>query len=117
MTTTTLLPKVECWSESWVWVARRLIEGNQIRRALLATVSHDLRTPLASIKASVTSLRSTDADWSDEDRADLLARRGAGTARSCSRDPPRGSRARGRRPGARPPAWPHPSPTQRPPRG
>ncbi|MGW2582269.1 ATP-binding protein [Streptomyces virginiae] len=52
--------------------ARRLIEGNQIRTALLAAVSHDLRTPLAGIKVSVTSLRSTDVDWSDEDRADLL---------------------------------------------
>ncbi|MDD9380024.1 sensor histidine kinase KdpD [Streptomyces sp. ZAF1911] len=52
--------------------ARRLVEGNQIRTALLAAVSHDLRTPLASIKVSVTSLRSTDVDWSDEDRADLL---------------------------------------------
>ncbi|MFD7261087.1 ATP-binding protein [Streptomyces sp. NPDC059874] len=52
--------------------ARRLIEGNQIRNALLAAVSHDLRTPLAGIKASVTSLRSTDVEWSDEDQAELL---------------------------------------------
>ncbi|MFE4636103.1 ATP-binding protein [Streptomyces sp. NPDC056773] len=52
--------------------ARRLIEGHQIRTALLAAVSHDLRTPLAGIKVSVTSLRSTDVDWSEEDRADLL---------------------------------------------
>ncbi|WP_327301309.1 sensor histidine kinase KdpD [Streptomyces goshikiensis] len=52
--------------------AHRLIEGNQIRTALLAAVSHDLRTPLAGIKVSVTSLRSTDVDWSEEDRAELL---------------------------------------------
>ncbi|MFF3215914.1 DUF4118 domain-containing protein [Streptomyces sp. NPDC002886] len=52
--------------------ARRLVEGNQIRTALLAAVSHDLRTPLAGIKVSVTSLRSTDVDWSEEDRAELL---------------------------------------------
>ncbi|WP_046776754.1 sensor histidine kinase [Streptomyces yangpuensis] len=52
--------------------ARRLAEGNQIRTALLAAVSHDLRTPLAGIKASVTSLRATDVEWSDEDRAELL---------------------------------------------
>ncbi|WP_327130154.1 sensor histidine kinase KdpD [Streptomyces sp. NBC_01343] len=52
--------------------ARRLIEGNQIRTALLAAVSHDLRTPLASIKVAVTSLRSTDVEWSEEDRTDLL---------------------------------------------
>lgn len=52
--------------------ARRLVEGHQIRTALLAAVSHDLRTPLAGIKVSVTSLRSTDVEWSEEDRAELL---------------------------------------------
>ncbi|AWZ03437.1 MULTISPECIES: sensor histidine kinase KdpD [unclassified Streptomyces] len=52
--------------------ARRLIEGNQIRTALLAAVSHDLRTPLAGIKVAVTSLRADDVEWSEEDRADLL---------------------------------------------
>ncbi|MEU3905800.1 sensor histidine kinase KdpD [Streptomyces goshikiensis] len=52
--------------------ARELAEGNRIRTALLAAVSHDLRTPLAGIKASVTSLRSDDVDWSEEDRAGLL---------------------------------------------
>ncbi|MDJ0463216.1 sensor histidine kinase KdpD [Streptomyces sp. H27-C3] len=53
--------------------ARRSAEGNRIRTALLAAVSHDLRTPLASIKAAVTSLRSDDVAWSDEDEAELLA--------------------------------------------
>ncbi|MFD9102227.1 DUF4118 domain-containing protein [Streptomyces virginiae] len=52
--------------------ARRLAEGNRIRTALLAAVSHDLRTPLASIKASVSSLRSDDVEWSEADRAELL---------------------------------------------
>ncbi|MEU9748904.1 sensor histidine kinase KdpD [Streptomyces niveus] len=52
--------------------ARRLAEGNRIRTALLAAVSHDLRTPLAAIKAAVTSLRSDDVEWSDEDHAELL---------------------------------------------
>ncbi|MGW3726432.1 ATP-binding protein [Streptomyces sp. NPDC000851] len=52
--------------------ARTLAEGNRIRTALLAAVSHDLRTPLAGIKASVTSLRSDDVEWSEEDRAALL---------------------------------------------
>jgi two-component system sensor histidine kinase KdpD len=36
-------------------------------------VGHDLRTPLASARAAVESLRSTDVTWSDEDRAELLA--------------------------------------------
>jgi two-component system, OmpR family, sensor histidine kinase KdpD len=53
--------------------AEVLAEGNRIRTALLAAVSHDLRTPLASIKASVSSLRQADVDWSAEDEASLLA--------------------------------------------
>ncbi|MGW7517043.1 ATP-binding protein [Streptomyces sp. NPDC054796] len=52
--------------------ARELAEGNRIRTALLAAVSHDLRTPLAAIKASVSSLRSDDVAWSEADEADLL---------------------------------------------
>ncbi|GAB2890683.1 sensor histidine kinase KdpD [Streptomyces mayteni] len=52
--------------------AHKLAEGNRIRTALLAAVSHDLRTPLAAIKASVSSLRSDDVAWSEEDEADLL---------------------------------------------
>ncbi|PWK65154.1 two-component system sensor histidine kinase KdpD [Streptomyces sp. CG 926] len=52
--------------------SRELAEANRIRTALLAAVSHDLRTPLAGIKASVTSLRSDDVEWSEEDKADLL---------------------------------------------
>ncbi|MER7107465.1 sensor histidine kinase KdpD [Streptomyces sp. NPDC000229] len=52
--------------------ARKLAEGNKIRTSLLAAVSHDLRTPLAGIKAAVSSLRSDDVEWSEEDRAELL---------------------------------------------
>ncbi len=53
--------------------ARGLAEGNKIRTALLAAVSHDLRTPLASIKASVSSLRSGEVEWEPADEAELLA--------------------------------------------
>lgn len=40
--------------------------GTELRNALLAAVSHDLRTPLASIKASVTSLLAEDVEWPPE---------------------------------------------------
>ena len=53
--------------------AEALAEGDRMRTALLRAVSHDLRTPLASIKASVSSLRQTDVSWSAEDEAELLA--------------------------------------------
>ena len=53
--------------------AEALAEGNRMRTALLAAVSHDLRTPLASIKASVSTLRQTDVQWAPADEAALLA--------------------------------------------
>ncbi len=53
--------------------ADRLAAGNSMRTALLAAVSHDLRTPLAGIKAAVSALRSDDLDLDDADRAELEA--------------------------------------------
>jgi two-component system sensor histidine kinase KdpD len=53
--------------------AGALAQANELRTALLQAVSHDLRTPLAAIKASVSSLRQTDVEWSTADRADFLA--------------------------------------------
>ncbi|WP_433060921.1 ATP-binding protein [Dactylosporangium sp. CS-033363] len=53
--------------------AGTLAEVDQLRTALLSAVSHDLRTPLASAKAAVGSLRSPDVHFSDEDQAELLA--------------------------------------------
>jgi two-component system, OmpR family, sensor histidine kinase KdpD len=46
--------------------AARLARADELRAALLAAVSHDLRTPLASIKACVTSLLADDVDWPAE---------------------------------------------------
>jgi two-component system, OmpR family, sensor histidine kinase KdpD len=53
--------------------ARPIAAADRMRTALLTAVSHDLRTPLASAKAAVTSLRSPDIQWTDEDRDELLA--------------------------------------------
>ncbi|MGX1541985.1 ATP-binding protein [Streptomyces adustus] len=61
--------------------AKELAEGNRTRTALLAAVSHDLRTPLAGIKAAVTSLRADDVEWSEQDRAELLEAIEAGADR------------------------------------
>ncbi|MEX5272204.1 sensor histidine kinase [Kocuria sabuli] len=53
--------------------AQELAAGNAMRTALLAAVSHDLRTPLAGIKVSVSSLRMQDVVLSEHDIAELLA--------------------------------------------
>ncbi|HML00234.1 MAG TPA: ATP-binding protein, partial [Acidimicrobiales bacterium] len=53
--------------ESEAAQAADLAEANSLRSALLAAVSHDLRTPLASIKAAVTSMTSSEVEWSHED--------------------------------------------------
>jgi two-component system sensor histidine kinase KdpD len=52
---------------------RDLAVVDRQRTALLAAVGHDLRTPLATIKASVSTLRQTDVDWSAQEREQLLA--------------------------------------------
>jgi two-component system sensor histidine kinase KdpD len=49
------------------------VEADRMRTALLAAVSHDLRSPLASAKAAVGSLRSHDVAWTPQDRDELLA--------------------------------------------
>jgi len=46
--------------------AEVLRRTDELRTALLNTISHDLRTPLASIIASAGSLRQRDVSWSDE---------------------------------------------------
>ncbi|WP_232425842.1 sensor histidine kinase [Mycobacterium sp. JS623] len=53
--------------------AEAIAQADELRRSLLSAVSHDLRTPLAAAKAAVSSLRSSDIDFSAEDTAELLA--------------------------------------------
>jgi K+-sensing histidine kinase KdpD len=51
---------------------RTLEEVDRLRSALVGSVSHDLRTPLASIKASVSDLADAAVELSDGDRRMLL---------------------------------------------
>jgi two-component system sensor histidine kinase KdpD len=64
--------------------ATELGHANELRAALLQAVSHDLRTPLAAIKASVSSLRQEDIHWSGDDRREFLATIEAQTDRLTS---------------------------------
>ena len=52
--------------------AKALAETDRLRTALLNSVSHDLRTPLASIKASASSLLDPTIDWSPPQRREFL---------------------------------------------
>lgn len=53
--------------------AAELAEVNDLRAAILAAVSHDLRTPLASIKAAASSLRQHDVTWTSAETEEFLA--------------------------------------------
>ncbi|MGI5274277.1 DUF4118 domain-containing protein [Nonomuraea sp. CA-218870] len=61
--------------------AEPLAAADKMRTALLAAVSHDLRTPLSAAKAAVESLRSHDITWTDHDRDELLATAGESLTR------------------------------------
>jgi two-component system, OmpR family, sensor histidine kinase KdpD len=50
-----------------------LQETDRLRSALLSAVSHDLRTPLTSIKTAAANLRSGDVEWSAAARGEFLA--------------------------------------------
>jgi two-component system sensor histidine kinase KdpD len=54
-------------------VAVGVAEASDLRAALLAAVSHDLRTPLSSIKAAATSLLQRDVQWTPQATLELLA--------------------------------------------
>jgi two-component system sensor histidine kinase KdpD len=53
-------------------VAAGLHEASELRTALLAAVSHDLRTPLSGIKAAATTLLQRDIELPPQDRTELL---------------------------------------------
>ncbi|MEA2756738.1 MAG: two-component system, OmpR family, sensor histidine kinase KdpD [Aliidongia sp.] len=53
--------------------ARLLAETERLRSALLTSISHDLRTPLASIIGAITSLRSYGAGYDIMTRTELMA--------------------------------------------
>ncbi|MEN6410264.1 MAG: DUF4118 domain-containing protein [Anaerolineaceae bacterium] len=52
--------------------AQVLEESDRLKSSLLSSVSHELRSPLAAIKASVSSLRSGTVDWDTPARGELL---------------------------------------------
>jgi two-component system sensor histidine kinase KdpD len=51
---------------------QQLAEIDRVRAGLLSAVSHDLRTPLAGIKANAAALKYADPSWSSEVRLQLL---------------------------------------------
>src|SRR5271154_4569621 len=53
--------------------ARLLAETERLRSALLTSISHDLRTPLASIIGAITSLRSYGEGYDPAARAELMS--------------------------------------------
>jgi two-component system sensor histidine kinase KdpD len=52
--------------------ADALRQADEMKSALMTSISHDLKTPLASIKASVSSLLDDTIAWTDEDRRAFL---------------------------------------------
>jgi two-component system sensor histidine kinase KdpD len=52
--------------------AEALRKTNELRSALMTSISHDLKTPLAGIKAAVSSLLDGNVAWSNEDRLAFL---------------------------------------------
>ncbi len=53
--------------------AKVLQKTDALRSALLSSVSHDLRTPLATIKTSVTSLQQKEVEWNEDARQSFIS--------------------------------------------
>ena len=58
--------------EAEAGTAETLAAANELRAALLSAVSHDLRTPISAVKASVTSLLQDDVAWTPEAKREFL---------------------------------------------
>src|SRR6201747_2593269 len=52
---------------------KRTVESDRLRAALLTSISHDLKTPLASVLGSASTLRDFSKALSDAEKADLLS--------------------------------------------
>ncbi len=52
---------------------KRTVESDRLRAALLTSISHDLKTPLASILGAASTMRDFSNQLSDSEKADLLA--------------------------------------------
>jgi two-component system sensor histidine kinase KdpD len=52
--------------------AKRTIETDRLRSALLTSISHDLKTPLASVLGAASTLRDLSGKLSDGEKADLI---------------------------------------------
>ena len=52
---------------------KRTVESDRLRGALLTSISHDLKTPLASVLGSASTLRDLGNGLSDAEKRDLLA--------------------------------------------
>src|SRR6516225_5379869 len=53
--------------------AKRTAEADRLRSALLTSISHDLKTPLAAVLGAAGTLRDLSSALSDGEKADLLA--------------------------------------------
>ncbi len=52
---------------------KRTVESDRLRSALLTSISHDLKTPLASVLGAASTMRDLASGLSDAEKGDLLA--------------------------------------------